>query len=390
VASPRLLGAALALGAVNALVFLGFEWLVHHGTDALWVDLAGTDAARWRVVPLAIAGSLVLSLAVRMAGQRRLVPVTTDPLHAHGEDETTTLGTIAATLAVGAVSLIAGGALGPEAPLVAASMALGALFASGRLLVLASVGAVLVAFFGSLLMIVVPLLMLYRQKQRPAAADALPPVLAGVAAYATPWVVRGRGEGYGKLPTGTGFDAGDFALAFALGACAVLLAAAVPRGAKRFAGLARDVDTRWPWPATAALFGAGLGLLYLIGGETVQFSGSSGSATLLRDHTDDGAPALAGLAAVKLLAAGWSLACGYRGGPVFPAVYAGVAVSLALGDLAGPGATIGAVGGILTAMTSPAVGAIMLLALLPLKLAGIGLAGAAGAAVARRLITPPG
>jgi len=41
---PALFG--LAIGVVNGLVFLGFEWLVNHGTDWLWNDVVDTDEVR--------------------------------------------------------------------------------------------------------------------------------------------------------------------------------------------------------------------------------------------------------------------------------------------------------------------------------------------------------
>ena len=44
---------ALAVGVVDGLVFLGFEWVVNHGTDWLWNDVADSDdvaggSSRWR------------------------------------------------------------------------------------------------------------------------------------------------------------------------------------------------------------------------------------------------------------------------------------------------------------------------------------------------------
>jgi len=142
------------------------------------------------------------------------------------------------------------------------------------------------------------------------------------------------------------------------------------------------------------VFGAVLGLLYLLGGESVQFSGSEGSVLLVQEHADDGALTLVGLVAVKLLATGWSVTSGYRGGLVFPVVFMGVAMSLVVGELAGglagPGAMIGAIGGILTAMTSPVIAAVMVLALLPYELVWVALAGAAGAMLgAKVLVRPP-
>ena len=58
--------AGVLIGAANALGLLGFEWLVDHLQDLIWNDWAGSDTTRWLVVPLAIAGSIALSLTVRL------------------------------------------------------------------------------------------------------------------------------------------------------------------------------------------------------------------------------------------------------------------------------------------------------------------------------------
>ena len=58
---------ALVVGVVDALVFVGFEWVVNHGTDWLWNDLAGSDDVRWRVVPLALGLSIAFSAVAAVA-----------------------------------------------------------------------------------------------------------------------------------------------------------------------------------------------------------------------------------------------------------------------------------------------------------------------------------
>jgi H+/Cl- antiporter ClcA len=397
-----LLPAAVAIGVADALLFLGFEWLVKHGTDALWNDLVDSDAVRWRVVPLALVLSVLFSLVVRLLRQPRLIEPHTDPLGGSGDAEDPpelpreTLSSIAVIVAVGLASLIAGAALGPEAPLVAATSAIGALLAgrvapgpAGRLLVLASVGALLVAFFGSLVTLLVPVLVLWQRTRKLAPGPLLIVALAGLAAYATLFAVQGNGHGYGGLPDTLGVEAHDYAIALVLGALCVPIGALLRAAVARLFALTQVIDRRSSWWLSAAVFGAVLGVLYLVGGQSVQFSGSEGSAILVERAGDDGALALLGILVVKLLAAAWSLAAGYRGGLVFPSVFLGLALSLLIGELAGglggPGATIGAIGGILVEMTLPVVGVVMLLALLPLKLLGLGVAGAAGAVLGRRL-----
>ena len=173
-------GARVAVGVADALVFLGFEWLVKHGTDWLWNDLAGSDDERWRVIPLAIVLSLAFSALLRALKQPRWTPPHLDPLHsADGEEHppAPTLIAVALILVIGAASLLAGASLGPEAALVATSIGLGTWAAAraglgerGRLLALASAGALLVAFLGSLIALAIPLLLLYQRTKRLAPA----------------------------------------------------------------------------------------------------------------------------------------------------------------------------------------------------------------------------
>jgi H+/Cl- antiporter ClcA len=365
---------------------------VNHGSDYLWNDLFDTDTARWAVVPVAIGLSVGFSLVLRTARQRRVVPAETDPLAGAVRGEASSAGVIGVILLVGAASLLAGASLGPEAPLVGATAGAGAWAgaklggpSARKLLTLSSVGALLVVFFGSLVPLAIPVLLLYREEKKLVPAQLVPPVMAGLAAFGTLYLVKGKEEGYGSIPTSTHFEAHDFAAALVLGIVAVLVAIALKRLVPLLTTLGERTEARLPWPVSAALFGAVLGGLYLLGGESVQFSGSAGSRILFSEHAHDGALALAGIVAVKLVATAWSLGSGYRGGPIFPAVFIGVGMSLILGaiaaDLGGPGATIGSVAGILTAMTSPVVAGVMLLALLPAELIGIALVGALGAVI---------
>jgi H+/Cl- antiporter ClcA len=385
---------AALIGVMNALVFLGFEWVVHHGTDYIWNDLADSDEVRWRVLPLAILLSLVFSLLVRATRQPRMAPPHVDPLAAEEDAQPATLDGIAVILVIGAASLLAGASLGPEASLVAVSTGLGTWLAAragqtdaARLLVLSSVGALMVAFLGSLVAALIPLLLLFREK-RLTLATALPPIAAGLAAYATLYAIQGEAEGWGSIPAAEDLHLDDFFTAFVLGAIGMGVAVLLKWALGHSGNAAERIDRTWAWPLSAALFGAVLGGLYLAGGESVQFSGSEGIGILLREQADDGALVFAGLIAVKLAVTVWSLAIGYRGGLIFPTVYAGVAMTLLVGTvaegLAGPGAMIGAISGILAAMTNPVVALVMVVALLPAELTGLAVFGVLGAVIAQR------
>jgi H+/Cl- antiporter ClcA len=374
-------------------VFAGFEWVVNHGTVFIWDDVVGSDTVRWRVIPLAIVASLLFSMLVHALGQKRVGAVHTDPLAGDSDPGRVTLTTIGVILLVGAASLLAGASLGPEASLVAASAAIGAWIASGKgrqLLVLTSVGALLVAFLGSLIPTVLPLLLLYRREKRLPLAAVLPILVACLASYGTLYLITGNTDGYGDFPTPTDLAPADFAAAFLLGAIGAGVGAALKWSVAFAAKRTARIDDRRPWWVSATLFGAVVGLLYLVGGESVEFSGSEGTNMLLHEHAQDSVAVLAGLFLVKVLVTGWSLSAGYRGGLVFPSIYAGVAMSLLVvslfSGLAGPGAAVGSVAGLMAAMTNPAGAIILTAALLPLKLLGLAVVGAIGAVVAQRAV----
>jgi H+/Cl- antiporter ClcA len=395
----RLSSLALAVGVVDGLLFRVFEWVVKHGTDWLWNDLVDSDDVRWRVVPLALVLSVALSALLRRLGEPRWTPPHVDPLGAAEEPDApppsaSAVGTI---LAVGAAGLLAGASLGPEAPLLGAAAALGAwaaargdVDAARTVLVLASAGALLVAFFGSLIALAIPLLILRQRSERLPIAPAVTIALAGIAAWLTVWLLQGNHHGYGHIPS-AGVAAHDYLMAIALGIAAVGIGALLRWFVTQLNVVTEQIRNRTPWWLAATIFGIVLGALYLIGGQTVQFSGSEGSAMLLSGEVHYGTWALAGVALVKLAATSWSVAAGYRGGLVFPAVFAGVAVSLltadVVPDVAGPGVLLGCIAGLLMEMTAPVLGVVMLLALVPAALLPLALVGAAGAIVARMLLT---
>ena len=386
---------ATVMGGIIGVVFVIFEWVVNDVGGWLWNDLLNSDSQRVLVIPIAVVMSVIYSLALRSAGQKRVSKAETDLF---SEDFTevkpTNIKKIALLFGLGALSLLAGASLGPEASLVAVSLAIGAWFAGalnvlkfppGQLLVLSAVGALLSAFFASLIPIAIPLLMLL-QKKSLGIISGLAVILSSLAAWVAVYIFRGRG--YGSVPLSGNFELHDILVAAIAGFVCVLLGIGLKWLIKIFKIYVKLIDKKYSWYNAAAIFGLVLGLLYLIGGQSVQFSGSEGSKILFENQASYGVAALAGLVIVKLVATSWSLASGYRGGVVFPSVYMGMALSLALSQgvaaLSEPGATIGAVSGVFVALTSPIVGVTMLLALFPLKLFILVLAGVFGAVMGNK------
>lgn len=159
-------------GILVSFLYLGFEWFVNNGSNWLWNDLVQSDVYRWRVIPLAIVMSIILTLVIKLFNQKRLTKPSEDLLGELDNIKQTSIGKIVVTLIIGALSLLAGASLGPEASLVTASLGLAAWF-SGKLnslkhpfafyLSIASIGALLAAFFNSLLPVIIPLLVLKKK-----------------------------------------------------------------------------------------------------------------------------------------------------------------------------------------------------------------------------------
>lgn len=361
-----LIGAAL--GAAIAMWFLLLEAVVENGTDLLWNDLVGSDEHRWRVVPTAALFGVAFAALLRALRQPRLPPEEAGGLVPGPQDddgEPAGPATVARIAGVGVAGLVAGGALGPEAPLVESSAAIGAWIsrtlrvdaATAAVLSLACVGALMVAFLDSVLMVALPLALLYVRTRRLPVRAVLVIVLAAAGAKGTLWIVDQGHGGFGSVPVGPDIGAADYPAAAATGAVVAVLALALYRTLRRLRTVAARVDRSTPWWLSGAAFGLVIGLLYLAGGETVQFNGSAGTPMLIAHHAGDRAWILLGLALVKLLVTAWSRATGYRGGLYFPSIYIGVAVSLAIGTAvpawSGPGVLIGAVAGIFVGLGLP-------------------------------------
>lgn len=388
---------AVLVGAVDAVVLKGFELVVNDGTPYLWNDVFHTDTHRWGVVPLAVGLGVGLSLLFRATRVERVVPPKTDPFDESGPPPPDTLGGIGVLLAIGLGSLVAGASLGPEASLVAFATSLG-LWAAHRagtsheaaeLLALASVGALLVAFLGSVVPVLIPLLLLGK-KRHLTATTAVPVLLAGASSFGTLWLMDHSVAGWGSVPVGPGFTLLDALLALLVGVCAAGLGRSLKRGIHGLGALARRLDAAVPWWVSAALFGLVVGALYWLGGESVQFSGSGGTPMVLHQTPAYGFWTLALLLVVKLAATAWSLATGYRGGLVFPSVYVGAVVFLmaqALFPAAGPGVLVGSVAGVFGALTGTVPGLVLIVAVVPLPALPLAVLGAAGAALGNGLIT---
>jgi H+/Cl- antiporter ClcA len=322
----RLVLIAAAIGIPAALVGAGFLAAVHELEDLLWPD----SPPSYLVIGLPVAGALLVVAARRLlpgdGGHRPLDGLSSDPTplaHAPG-------------IALAAVGTLAFGAvLGPEAPVIALGSVVGVAAAQlvradeRELPVLSMAGSfsAMSALFGGPL--VAGLLLL--EGGLGMGAKLLQVLLPGLVAAAIGYTIFvGLGDWGGldapglvvpDLPTYDGTLVADLALAVVAGVLTTLLILLVRRGAERVEGSGL--------PVPALLLGGGLavGLLAWASGllganpEDTLFSGQSAVPDVVAEASTG---VILVLLVAKALAYAISLGCGFRGGPIFPAIFLGV------------------------------------------------------------------
>ncbi len=344
----RTLVLAALLGVPVALAAGLFQTAIHDVTHVVWdvvPDWLGqSEPATWYVVLVPAVGGLLVAAAVRLPGHGGH-----SPLEGLGMGEVRLVdlpGILLAALATLGFGLV----LGPEAPLIAIGLALGAASVrlvtmeqtEARLLALAGAFAAIAALFGG------PLVAAFLLFEVTAASGAIPAQALGrallpgfVAAGTGALVFTGVNDWPGlhvselALPALPPYDTvriADLAWCIPLAvAIAVVVAAA--------RHLAHGVATRAASRPDVALVVAGL----LVGLAAVVFRALadrpvdlvlfSGQQELPDIVTEGSASVLALLVLAKGLAYALSLGSGFRGGPVFPAIAVGVAVGVLAADV---------------------------------------------------------
>jgi len=393
----RIILASALIGIVNTFFFIAVEFVDTKGTNYLWNDLFNTSENRLGVIPLAIILSIIFSAVILFFKEKRIGKAETNLLSNDEKIEPNHLKDVFVIFIIGCTGLLAGASLGPEGVLVGISSALGIWFAgkaknmeAAKLLVLASVGALLVNFFGSFIPILVPLLIIYKKEKKINIQHMLPPIIAGVFSYIALVLIKGNAIGFGTIPTGTTYNFQDLVGAFILGIFGAFVAFLIKKMISKFEIFTKNINSKTHWIVSAAVFGCVLGILYLIGGPTIQFSGKEGSEMLLQGGNSYSLMVLVVIIIAKLFATSWSLPAGYRGGLVFPSIFMAVAMSLILTEihpiLGGPGITIGATAGMMTSMLPPLLGFILVLSMIPLNFILVAICGLFGAIVGTKII----
>jgi len=337
-----LLGVPVAFGAVL------FQTAIHDVTHLVWDvipdELGWSQPAWWYVVLVPGLAGLLVAAAVRLPGHGGH-----SPLEGLGADPvppialTSILTAALATLGLGLV-------LGPEAPLIALGLGLGALAVrlirlegtGAQLLVLSGAFAAIAALFGG------PLVAAFLLFEVTAASGKIPAqqigraLLPGFVAAGTGALVFTGVAGWSglhqttlSLPQLPPYDSVRVSdLIWCLPMAAVVAAVVVA-----LRHLAHRVAAQSPRGPAFVLLVAGLGVGALavvfraLADRPVDLVLFSGQTELPAVIAEGSAGVLALLVVAKGLAYALSLGAGFRGGPVFPAIALGVAAAMVAANL---------------------------------------------------------
>jgi H+/Cl- antiporter ClcA len=322
------------LGAIGAAAFLT---LMSWATDVVWEWLpaqVGLDAVPWWWVVLGLLVGAVLIIAAQ-----RLGPGMGSPLDGFHFDVGPSRAI--AALSVALATLVFGGVLGPEAPLIVVGTVIGGLLTRGKSPQVQQLAMALggIAAIGTILgnPFIAAFMVLEFAALGAMPRQALVPIFVALGSGYLVLTGIGPFTGLGGLelavPGLTEVDQLTFVdllvglfVAMVAGA-AVLLSRQVGYGLQRVAKLRPSVAIL----GSAVVVGALATFIMLAFDQpydVVPFSGETAMGSLI---TETSALALLAIVVAKALAYGVSLGGGWRGGPIFPATYIGVAAAVLIG-----------------------------------------------------------
>lgn len=329
----KLIVLAALVGVASSLTYFAFEALVSSTLDIIWEDIFNTERNRWLVLPLAV----VLGIAYYYAQHRLDKSAENKTNQSMAEMPSVSIRNYLILLIVGFFSLVAGASLGPEAVLIPACLMIGALAAdkfskgkeSAQLLLAAGFIGLMTSFFHSWFIGLLSVFLARKElNMKPSNMLWAVGVASSFAAYFTLNAVEG--DGYLEAPvfySRFGFYdvllipllfAGGYALTYGL------------TFALKYTDVIIKAFASAVWWKHALLASVVLAGLYLIGGSFVEFTGNDSIKPLLHEASDISLLGLIWILIIKIVAIAWSKSSGYRGGLVFPMIFAAsVVVALA-------------------------------------------------------------
>ncbi len=344
----RTLVFAALLGVPVAFAAVLFQTAIHDVIHLVWdvipEELGWSEPSWWYVILVPGLAGLLVALAVRLPGHGGH-----SPLEGLGADPIPPIA-LASILPAALASLGLGLVLGPEAPLIALGLGLGAL--AVRLIRLEGTGAQLLSFAGAFAAVAAlfggPLIAAFLLFEVTAASGKIPAqqigraLLPGFVAAGTGAVVFTGVAGWDglhqtnlalpSLPPYETLRLTDLGWCLVMAVVVAVLIVAIRH-------LAHRISVQSRLGPAGLLVVAGL----LVGALAVAFRGFadrpvdlvlfSGQAELPDVVAEGSAGVLVLLVAAKGLAYGLSLGAGFRGGPVFPAIAIGVAAGMFAADV---------------------------------------------------------
>jgi len=381
----RTLVLAGLLGIPVAFAAVLFQTAIHDLTHLVWDvvpdRLGWSEPAGWYVVLVPGIAGLLVAAAVRLPGHGGHSPLEGISMaNVRARDLGSILLAALATLGLGLV-------LGPEAPLIALGIGLGALAVrlarvdatEGQLLVLAGAFAAIAALFGGPIVAAFLLLeMVAKSGLVPARSigQALLPGFVAAGAGSLVWTGVADWPGIHTDPLGLpALPAYDTVRIVDLAWCALLAVAvaavvsAARQTAFRIEARARARPDLW-LVATGVAVGVLAVVFRLVADRPVELVLFSGQTELPTVVAESSAGVLLLLVVAKGLAYALSLGAGFRGGPVFPAIALGTALTVAAADLLPGLESTPAVATGIAAATAAALGAPFTAAVLGTLLVG--------------------
>lgn len=315
----RLYLLSLFSGLIVAVVFTLFEDSLSALQNYIWLDVFNTAQNRLLVVPLVLLLSLVYFGVLHVLDGKHENTIQ----HGLGNAPTATVSNLGKILLIGFFSLLSGASLGPEAVLVPASLVIGGVIAKQlksdrHILGGAAFVALFVAFFNSLFGALLGVFLLKKQQRKFDFHAVISMLMASISAYGALQLL-GVNSYFSISTNNVTFSLRGIAVAALLVIVGYLLVYAL-RTFISLVGLVKNKFTPQPWYKHAVVAALGLSILFLIGGEFVQFTGNEFIQPLLATAGDYSIIGLLTLAVIKLFAMAWSHQLGYRGGLVFPFV----------------------------------------------------------------------
>lgn len=375
----RTLVFAALLGFPVAFAAVLFQTAIHDVTRFVWEVvpewLDWSEPAGWYVILVPALAGVLVALCFRLPGHGGHSPlegISTAPIRP---------SELPSILLAGLATLALGLVLGPEAPLIALGLGLGVIAVrlvrveqtEAQLLVLAGAFAAIAALFGGPLAASVMLLELVAMSGAIPAASMVRALLPGFVAAATGALVftgvgdwRGLHQADLALPSLPAYDSvrlADLGWGIVLSVVIAMVIVAIRHLAH---GVAISAKRR-PL-AVIVVAGALVGVLAVIFRaladrpvDLVLFSGQSEMPAVIAEGS---AWVLVLLVVAKGLAWALSLGAGFRGGPVFPALAIGVALSMVAADVlpgltTTPAVAIGLAAGTAAVLRAPFTGVLL-------------------------------